>query len=603
MKKTALFIALVGLLCAVSSPSGQDIPRTMYVMNALARTLSKMNVESGDIVNDMFVVGDIPSRIRIRNDKIYVVNSIPPEVMVIDGRTESVAKRIPLPEGSNPWDIVFSAAGQAYVSLYVANTIAVVDLETGTVTGEIDVGEGPQGLLIVGNTAYVANTGGWPDYDPATVCVIDVLSKTVTKTLAVAMNPQELAVAPDGKVHVLCSGMWGGNGGKVYVIDPYGDADWTPMVVDSVLLGGFPGDIAITSEGIGYVTDWGDERNGFLYSYDTFTGEILHDATHPLRVGKGAMRLLWDARSGDLYVSNFADDTVQRIDSGGGAVLQTFNFGDGAQDMAILEPILETDPWADEVVSFAPGEDWSRFGENFFPENVLGPPDPDPTLTVFSSSAKPQEILSLGHGGEIVLKFSDNAIVDGDGVDFTVFENPFFLLGTEDPFIEAGVVSVSMDGVRFVSFAYDTVTFEGFAGVTPTKDNQHPTDPSVSGGDSFDLADVGFPYVRFVKITDAGDIVGEGPSNGDFDLDAVVAVHGLEEPPQIPFKCDVNADLQIDVLDALYLVEIVLGERVPTAVELLRSDCDGQECEGDGDINVLDIIKILNISLGREDCP
>jgi YVTN family beta-propeller protein len=603
MKRVTSFFLLAFIVVSIQRTVAQDIPRTMYVLNALARTLSKMNMDSGEITNDILILGDIPSRICPLNDKIYVVNSIPPEVMVIDGRTESVEGRIPLPEGSNPWDIAFTGAHEAYVSHYVANTISVVDFDSETVVESIDVGEGPEGLVVVGNTAYVANTGGWPDYDPSTVSIINILSNTVTKTLSVARNPQELAVAPDGRIHVLCSGVWGGDGGKVYVIDPYGDVDWTPAVADSVILGGFPGDIAITSEGIGYASDWGDESNGFLYSYNVSTGEVFHDSSAPIRVGKGAMRLLWDSKSGNLYVSNFADDTVQRLDPSTGAVLQTYGFGDGAQDMAIRESILETDPWADEVVSFTPGKEWSRFGENFFPENVLGPPDPDPAITLYSPSSKPQEILSLGHGGEIVLEFSDNVIVDGEGVDFTVFENAFYFLGTEDPFIEAGIVSVSLDGIRFVAFPYDTSTFEGFAGVTPVNDNQHPTDPTVSGGDSFDITDLGFPYIRFVKITDAGDIVQEGPFNGDFDLDAVVAIHSLKEPFDGPFKGDVNADSQIDFLDALSVVQIILGEHEPTAAEVLRSDCNGQKCEGDGDINVLDIIKILNISLGRETCP
>ena len=603
MKRMILLVAVVIAIFALQAAIAQDIPRTMYVINAFARTLSKMNLESGEVTNDIVVIGDIPSKIRTRNDRVYIVNSVPPEVMVVDGRTAAIERRIPLPEGSNPWDMVFTGTRQAYVSHYVTNTVSIVNLETGTVEGEIEVGEGPQGLLVVGNTVFVANTGGWPDYDPSTVTVIDILTNTVTKTLPVAMNPQEMAVAPDGKVHVLCSGMWGGNAGKVYIIDPYGDTDWTPAVVDSILLGGYPGDIAVTSEGIAYVTDWGDEINGFLYSYAASTGEVFHDFSNPILVGRGAMRLLCDEKTGDLYVSNFADDTVQRLDSGIGEVLETFNFGDGAQDMAVMEQILETDPWADEVVSFTPGSDWTRFGENFFPDNVLGPPDPDPALTVYFSSAKPQEILSLGHGGEILLKFSDNVIVDGDGVDFTVFENPFFFLGTEDPFIEAGVVSVSLDGLQFLPFPYDTTTFKGFAGVTPTMDSQHPTDPQISGGDSFDLSDIGLPYIRFVKITDAGDIFQEGPYNSDFDLDAVAAVHSQKEPPGIPFKGDVNGDSKIDFLDALSLVEIVLGGHVPSAVEVLRSDCNGQKCEGDGDINVLDIIKILNISLGRETCP
>jgi len=116
-------------------------------------------------------------------------------------------------------------------------------------------------------------------------------------------------------------------------------------------------------------------------------------------------------------------------------------------------------------------------------------------------------------------------IIDGDGADFTVFENAFISVIDNKPFVEAGIVAVSQDGINFVEFPYDTATWAGLAGVTPTKDNYHFTDPNLSGGDPFDLADVGLEWARFVKITDLGDIKKEGTWNGDFDLDAVVAIN------------------------------------------------------------------------------
>jgi hypothetical protein len=50
-----------------------------------------------------------------------------------------------------------------------------------------------------------------------------------------------------------------------------------------------------------------------------------------------------------------------------------------------------------------------------------------------------------------------------------------------------------------------------------------PTDPSVAGGDAFDLADVGLTRARFVRVTDRPDLATV------FDLDAVSIVHGTCE--------------------------------------------------------------------------
>ncbi len=510
---------------------GQDIPRTLYVLNGLGRSLSKMTLETTQIENDVHVVGDVPNRVYTKGQNIYVVNSTPPGITVIDGQSQNILRTINLPEGSNPYDMAFAGTELAYVTLLLANSIAVVDLQTNEILQTIDAGKAPQGILVVNNTAYVANSGGYPDYQPSSVTVIDIKTHQVTKTLEVPMNPQNLALAPDGNIHVVCTGNFADVTGKSVVVDPFGDTDWTPLVVDTVEINGAPGDIAITGEGIAYLAAYGDGSNGFLYRYDTATGQVTNDATNPIHVGNGAMALLFDAIGDHLYVNNFADDAVQQLDPQTGAVLNTLAVGDGPQHMAILEPVMTSDPWADAVVMFDAGTG-AGFGQNFFPDNVLGPPDPDPAISAVNPSAKPQELLSLGHGGEIVLEFTNNYITDGPGIDFTVFENAFYLGGDpSQPFIEAAIVAVSQDGEHWVEFAYDTTDFSGLAGVTPTKDNQNPLDPTVSGGDGFDLADVGLSFANFVKLTDLGDIKSEGQWNGDFDLDAVVAVNSVSGQP------------------------------------------------------------------------
>lgn len=526
--RTIIFVIFTVVLnCAAIA---QDIPRTLYVLNGSARTVSKLNLDTQQIENDIITVGVVPNRILAKGENVYVVNSTPPGITVIDIKTDQIVQTINLVEGSNPWTMAFVGANKAYVTNYVANSVSVVDLQSGNLLNTISVGLAPEGILVVDNTAYVANTGGFPNFSPSTVSIIDIQKDSVTKTLEVCTNPQDLALASDGNIHVICTGFFESDDGKVYIINPFAPPEFVPAVVDSVLLGGDPGDIQITKDGIAYVTAFGADNKGFLYSYDVFSKEIKYGSSNPLLIGFGAMNVLYDSQTNRLFVSNFKDDTVQEINLSDDSVLQTFPFGDGVIDMTIAGPISASDVWADAVVSFSPGEG-AGFGQNFFPDNILGPPDPDPTLNETNASFKPQEILSLGHGGEIILEFIDNHIVDGPGPDFTVFENVFIIFSTNEPFIEAAIVSVSMNGIDFVEFPYDTATFAGLAGVTPTLNNKQFTDPEVSGGDSFDLSTVGLPYARFVKLTDLGDIKKEGLSNGDFDLDAVIAVNSQPGMP------------------------------------------------------------------------
>jgi hypothetical protein len=180
----------------------------------------------------------------------------------------------------------------------------------------------------------------------------------------------------------------------------------------------------------------------------------------------------------------------------------------------------ENNPFADKVVSFAPGE-YAGFGQEGYPHIVLGPPHGG------GSSMGSLDVLSLGQRGEIVLELTDIGVVDGPGVDLLVFENP---LGN---FAETGVVAVSEDGHTWHEFPCDAANraggHPGCAGVkhvfSSPENGLSATDPAVAGGDGFDLATLGVARARFVRIRDSG-TNSYGFTSGGFDLDALAVVNG-----------------------------------------------------------------------------
>lgn len=182
------------------------------------------------------------------------------------------------------------------------------------------------------------------------------------------------------------------------------------------------------------------------------------------------------------------------------------------------------DAFADRVVSFTPGVN-AGFGQDGFPSIVLGPPHGE------GSFAGSLDVLSLGRQGQIVLEFTDLGVVDGPGVDFLVFENPFDYPAGR--YTERGIVAVSEDGVTWHEFPCATTDrvggYPGCAGVQPVfsapGNGVSPTDPAVAGGDGFDLATLGVPRARFVRVRDAGNNPNASPSSG-FDLDGVAVVNG-----------------------------------------------------------------------------
>ncbi|HKY34403.1 MAG TPA: hypothetical protein VJN18_00575 [Polyangiaceae bacterium] len=183
-------------------------------------------------------------------------------------------------------------------------------------------------------------------------------------------------------------------------------------------------------------------------------------------------------------------------------------------------------PYASSVESFEAGEG-NGFGVDALPDVVLGPPRGK------GNAAGSLDVLSLGTSGEIVLGFGQRVIHDGPGADFVVFENAFWPGGDASKvFAELGEVAVSEDGTAWTPFPCDTEgdgngNFPGCAGVTPTLEYDAeqvvPLDPRLTGGDAFDLADVGVALARYVRVRDLATLPPAGETSG-FDLDAVGAV-------------------------------------------------------------------------------
>ncbi len=193
------------------------------------------------------------------------------------------------------------------------------------------------------------------------------------------------------------------------------------------------------------------------------------------------------------------------------------------------------------IVSYTPGG-CAGFGQSSAPGIVEGPPVGGGT------DHGSLDVLSLGGGGTLVLTFAPNAIVDGPGPDFIVFENPFWIGGSPDtPYAEPGQVSVSDDGVTWTAFpctpTLDPGAPDGTGTAPPYGDcggwqvvhsapgnGISPFDPTTAGGNAYDLADLDLKHVRYVKIVDqtheaCPEAGADKPNTNGFDLDAIAIVN------------------------------------------------------------------------------
>lgn len=147
---------------------------------------------------------------------------------------------------------------------------------------------------------------------------------------------------------------------------------------------------------------------------------------------------------------------------------------------------LGTKSFADEVVSFKNGNPPST-GVSANPHNCLGEPDFAKHGDIFAHT-------SLGCGGELILKFTDNALIDKQGADLYIFE-----VGVS---VEPTSVSISKNNIDWVYLG------------------------AISGGMvSIDLAGRVSPddIFYYVKLTDLRSRCGSEPTKGA-DIDAVAAI-------------------------------------------------------------------------------
>jgi hypothetical protein len=216
-----------------------------------------------------------------------------------------------------------------------------------------------------------------------------------------------------------------------------------------------------------------------------------------------------------------------------------------------VAPAYAADPWADRVVSYHPGttpvpgftNPASALGE---PTRFTGAKSPYPSVvSPFSPPFEPNEIVSIGEGGWLVVEFNEPIFNDPShkfGIDFIIFGNGGFidaafpegrvgvppLLFGLDPDMH---VSVSADGKDFIPLGLftegftptigyrDSGPFDDLPGAIPT-DFTVPTNPlfipddfagitlaeilalydGSGGGTPIDISASGLESIRYVRI-------------------------------------------------------------------------------------------------------
>lgn len=170
-------------------------------------------------------LGDTGNDIEIYGSKLYAVVNVSSQVEVVDASTGKSLRQIPLfADGKQrePRKIAFWK-NKALVSCFDGNVV-VIDTTTLQEENTIKVGRNPEGLVVVGDKLYVANSGGlsYPNYDK-TVSVVDLNTFSEIKKIDVDINPCVLKADKYGDIYLITRGNYGDVKSKLQVISTLTD--------------------------------------------------------------------------------------------------------------------------------------------------------------------------------------------------------------------------------------------------------------------------------------------------------------------------------------------------------------------------------------------
>jgi len=212
----------------------------------------------------------------------------------VDVVQKKVVRVIALAADAEPTAIAVNAAGtRAVVTERGLGKVAIVDLTTWMVTGEVAVGAGPVSLAITGNLAVVVNG------DSNSVTVIDYVAKTVVKTIAVGMGARGVAI--DATNHAYVTNQ---SAGTISVIDL-----GTNLVTSTINLGTVrPAAIQIIG-GTNYavVTDPATSNTGKVLVVNLTTSAVTTFSVNPAgNSGSGDLALFGST----AFITNPAGGTI-----------------------------------------------------------------------------------------------------------------------------------------------------------------------------------------------------------------------------------------------------------------------------------------------------
>ena len=252
------------------------------------------------VKNDIMTIGSTPNDVQIQQNLAYVVNTYSNNIQIIDLLEQNSVGEISVGSGALPEKIAFVDTSKAYVTCNGPDQVAVLNLNTRSVTNKIKVRSKPWGITVINKKAYVANSAAvtnWvtfeTTYGDSSVSVIDTETDQVIKTIKMATNAMEITTDGNSKVLVISTGDYAMILGKLTIINAI-----TDEIEKTVKLKTTPGAIVVNrKQQIAVInTTFG------AMVYDLVQDKLIRDKNNPIAEFLGGFGMTVDQEKSTYYV-------------------------------------------------------------------------------------------------------------------------------------------------------------------------------------------------------------------------------------------------------------------------------------------------------------
>jgi len=228
------------------------------------------------------------------DSRLYFLHGSEPVgfLFILDAKSRELLYQVPV--GNGPIAMVIEG-DRGYVVNYLSDDVTIVDLRTATVVKTIPVGHRPIRAAAAVRTPYLLVS----NYGSDSVSIIDRESLMPVRTLAAGSRPADMAVDSSGrKVYLLSRG-----DGKLAVID------LGPMeTIERISVGEFPSGIALSNDGRSLFVSHADSNSVWVIDADGLK------VIRKIPVGKRPVQVLSSVGTEGIYVLNRDSNTLSVID-------------------------------------------------------------------------------------------------------------------------------------------------------------------------------------------------------------------------------------------------------------------------------------------------